>query len=78
MFFHIFAKIRIDMKLEFTGTPLDYARGVPAKDLKRLIRDCKKGEYDEFTDRCRICFEKYLTGDLNAAQWWSNHAEAAR
>lgn len=66
------------MKLEFTGTPLEYAKSLPAKELKKVVRDCKKGEYDEFTDRCRICFEKYLSGNLEQAQWWSNHAELVR
>lgn len=66
------------MKIEITGSPLEYAKGLSAKELKRVIRNCKKGEYDEFTDRCRICFEKYLAGDMQQAAWWSNHAEFAR
>lgn len=66
------------MKIEITGSPLEYAKGLNAKELKKVIRDCKKGEYDEFTDRCRICFEKYLAGDMQQASWWSNHAEFAR
>ena len=66
------------MKLNIEGAPLEYAKSLTKKELQKVIKECKKGEYDEFTDRCRICFEKYLAGDLNAAQWWSNHAEFAR
>lgn len=66
------------MKLKIDITPIEYAQSLPEKDLKRVVRDCKKGEYDEFTDRCRVCFEKYLAGDIEQAQWWSNHAELVR
>ena len=66
------------MKLKIDITPIEYAQSLLEKDLKRVIRDCKKGEYDEFTDRCRVCFEKYLAGDIEQAQWWSNHAELVR
>ena len=66
------------MKLVFEGSPLEYAKSLAVKDLKKLVRDCKKGEYDEFTDRCRICFEYFLEGDMEKAGWWSNHAEFAR
>ena len=65
------------MKIEIAGSPLEYAKGLTTKELKKVIRDCKKGEYDEFTDRCRICFERYLAGDMQQALWWSNHAEFA-
>lgn len=66
------------MKLKIDITPIEYAQSLLEKDLKRVIRDCKKGEYDEFTDRCRVCFEKYLAGDIEQAKWWSNHAELVR
>lgn len=66
------------MKIEFTGTPLEYARSLSEKELKKIIRDCKKGAYDEFTDRCRICFEWYLAGGIDRANWWSHHAELVR
>lgn len=66
------------MKLDINTSALEYAQSLASKDLKKIIRDCKKGEYDEFTDRCRVCFEKFLAGDLDAAQWWSRHAEGAR
>lgn len=66
------------MKLNINTSPLEYAQSLPTKDLKKLIRDCKKGEYDEFTDRCRICLEHYLAGNLEQAEWWNNHAERAR
>lgn len=49
-----------------------------ATDLKKLVKNCKKGEYDEFTDRCRICFEEFLAGNFEQAEWWSNHAELVR
>lgn len=62
------------MKLSIEVTPLEYARSLPVKELRKVIRECKKGEYDEFTDRCRVCFERYLAGDLEQAVWWSNHA----
>lgn len=66
------------MKIQFEGTPLEYAQSLSASELKKVIKSCKKGEYDEFTDRCRICFEKYLSGELESASWWSNHAELVR
>ena len=66
------------MKIEFTGTPLEYAQSLTKKDLQKVIRDCKKGEYDEFTDRCRVCFEHYAKGNMEQAAWWSQHAEAVR
>jgi hypothetical protein len=66
------------MKIVFTGTPLEYAKSLSEKDLKKVIRDCKKGAYDEFTDRCRICFEWYLAGEIDRANWWSKHAELVR
>ena len=66
------------MKLEFEGTPLEYAKSLSVTELKRKIRSIKSSEYDEFDDRCRICFEKYLAGDIEQAEWWSKHAEAAR
>lgn len=66
------------MRLNIEVTPLEYAKSLPEKDLKKLIKVCKKGEYDEFTDRCRVCFEQYLAGNIEQAQWWSNHAEGVR
>lgn len=66
------------MKIELGVSPLDYAKSLTAADLKKIIKSCKKGEYDEFTDRCRICFEKVLAGDWEQAEWWSRHAELAK
>lgn len=69
------------MKLEINGksvTPLEYAEGVTATELRKVIRVIKKASYDEFSDRCRICFEKYLNKDIEAAKWWSSHAELVR
>jgi len=66
------------MRIEITGSPIEYAKRVSASELKKTIKACSRGEYDEFNDRCRICFEKYLMGDLDSAQWWSNHAELVR
>ena len=66
------------MKIVFNGSPLEYAKSLSVKDLKKLVKDCKKGEYDEFTDRCRICFEKFMAGEIEQAEWWSNHAELVR
>lgn len=66
------------MKLEIKFSPLEYAQSLNATELKKIVKACKKGEYDEFTDRCRICFEKYLAGDMDGARWWSNHAELIR
>lgn len=62
------------MKLEFTTSPLEYAQSLSSADLKKVIKSIKKSEYDEYADRCRVCFEKFLAGDLESAQWWSNHA----
>ena len=66
------------MNIEITGTAIEYAQRSNATDLKRVIKAIKKGEYDEFYDRCRVCFEKYLAGEMDQAKWWSNHAELAR
>lgn len=66
------------MKLEISTSPLEYAQNQTSSDLKKTIKAIKKGEYDEFSDRCRVCFEKYLAGDLEQAQWWSKHAEIVR
>lgn len=66
------------MKIEIEGSPLEYAKSAKPTELKKTIRSIKSGEYDEFTDRCRVCFEKYLAGDIEQAQWWSNHAELVR
>lgn len=66
------------MRIKFEGSPIDYAKGLTKTELKKAIKECKKGEYDEFADRCRVCFEKYLSGDMDQAQWWSSHAELAR
>ena len=63
------------MKIEIEGSPLEYAKKTKAADLRKMIKYIKKGEYDEFSDRCRVCFEKYLDGNLEAAEWWSRHAE---
>lgn len=66
------------MKLEFQGSPLEYAQSLTATELKKTIKSIKKSEYDEYADRCRVCFEKFLAGDLEQASWWSVHAEFAR
>lgn len=66
------------MKIQFKGSPIDYAKSLTAAELKKVIKSCKKGEYDEFTDRCRVCFERYLAGEIEQANWWSNHAELVR
>ena len=66
------------MRPDFKGTPIDYAKSLKAQELKKVIADCKKGPYDEFTDRCRICFEHYLRKEYEQAAWWSKHAELAR
>lgn len=66
------------MRLEFTGTPLEYAKSLTEKELKKVIREIRRKGYDEFTDRCRICFVSYLSGNMELAEWWSNHAELVR
>lgn len=66
------------MKLEFKESPLEYAQSLPVAELKKVIKGIKKGAYDEFADRCRICFEKFLAGEPEQALWWSRHAEAVR
>lgn len=66
------------MKLEFTGTPLEYAQSQKPADLRKVIKSIKASKYDEYADRCRICFEQYLAGNLEHAEWWSQHAEGVR
>lgn len=59
-------------------TPIETAKSMTVKDLKKLIKDYKKPGFTEYQDRCRICFEKYLAGELEQANWWSNHAELVK
>lgn len=69
------------MIINIPESPYDFARSLPKKELRTLIRECKKAlalGYDEWLDRCRICFEKYATGDEEQARWWSNHANLVR
>lgn len=69
------------MKVTIPESPIDFARSLPKKELRALIRECKKAlanGYDEWLDRCRICFEKYASGDEEQANWWSNHADLVR
>ena len=66
------------MKLEIKGTAIDYARSATITELKKKVKAIKAGEYDEYSDRCRVCFEKFIAGDLEQAQWWSNHAETVK
>lgn len=63
------------MKIEIKFSPLEYAQSLTAAELKKVIKTIKSGEYDEYSDRCRVCFEKYLAGNMDEARWWSNHAE---
>lgn len=74
-------KNRIDMILEINKkrvTPIEYAKGVTATELKNLVKVIKKSEYEEYNDRCRVCFEHFLAGEMEQAAWWSNHAESLR
>lgn len=66
------------MKLEINGSPIEFARSLKPSELKKIVKSCKSGDYDEFTDRSRVCFEKFLAGDISQAEWWSNHAELVR
>lgn len=66
------------MKFEITGTAIEYANSVMESELKKTLKSIRKSEYDEFADRCRVCFEKYLAGEMEQAKWWSNHAELVR
>lgn len=66
------------MKIEFTGSPLDYAKTLAPTELKKVIKAYKKESSDEFVGRCRICFENVLAGRMEVAAWWSHHAELVR
>ena len=66
------------MSLNITVAPLEYAKSVTKTELRKTIKAIKVMEYDEFADRCRICFEKYLVGDMEQAEWWSRHAESIK
>lgn len=69
------------MDIIIPGSPLEFAKSLPKKELRALIRECKRSlslEYDEWLDRCRICFEKYAMGDLEQAKWWSIHADLVK
>lgn len=66
------------MRPEFEGSPLEYAKSLKPQELKKAIAACKKGAYDEFADRCRVCFEQFAAGNIEQAAWWSNHAELVR
>ena len=64
--------------MEIKGRPIDYARSVTKKELRAKIAEIKRGKYSEYLDRCRICFEEFLDGKFDRAEWWSNHAELVR
>lgn len=66
------------MTMEIKGKPIDFAKSVTKKELRAIISEIKKGEYDEFLDRCRICFEEFLLHNYDHAAWWSAHAELVR
>lgn len=69
------------MAIEIKGSPIDYAKSLSKKELTRVIRECKNAvaeNYDEWLDRCRVCFEKYVAGEEEQAAWWSHHAELVR
>ena len=66
------------MKIEFTGSPLDYAKSLTPTELRKVIKAYKKESSDEFIGRCRICFEHVLAGRTEQAAWWSRHAELVR
>jgi len=64
--------------MEIKGRPIDYAKSVTKKELKAAISEIKHGEYNEYLDRCRICFEEFLAQHFDRAEWWSNHADNVR
>ena len=66
------------MAIEINGHPIEVAASMTKADLKKLIRECKKYPGNEWLDRCRICFENYLAGNMELAGWWSSHAEYVR
>ena len=78
MNFSYLCENRHNMEIKFEGSALDYARSLTKAELKKVIKACKQGEYNEWLDRCRICFEKHASGNEEQAEWWSNHAELVR
>lgn len=66
------------MELKIIGTPLDFAKNAKPAELKKIIKAIKKGEPDEYADRCRICFEHFLAGEMDQARWWSHHADLVK
>lgn len=66
------------MKPEINGKPIEVAKSLSAQELKKLVTRIKRAEYDEWLDRCRICFEHYLKGEIEQAEWWSRHAGLLR
>ena len=43
------------------------------KEIKQMVAEGSKGQY-EWLDRCSVCFEHFLKGDIISAQWWNYHA----
>ena len=64
--------------------PLKTAEAVSTAELRTLIAKLKEALKDssdpncEWYDRYCISLKCYLQGDMDAARWWSNHAELVR
>lgn len=56
-------------------TAFERAQSMTKKELRQLVEKLKKTHLTEYEDRQRVCYEKYLAGDMDQARWFSNHAE---
>ena len=60
-------------------SPFETAQCLTEADLNAQIKAIAANEpYDEWLDRCRICYEKYAAGQIDLARWWSQHADLVR
>ena len=56
---------------------IECAKMFSPADLKLQIKACKDAlanNYDEWLDRHRICLEEFSKGNMDKANWWSQHA----
>jgi hypothetical protein len=60
-------------------SPFETAQCLSEIDLNSQIKAISSHKpYNEWLDRCRICFEYYAEGRMELARWWSSHADMVR
>lgn len=60
-------------------SPIDTARALNKRELKAQIKLIKERQpNDEWLYRCRVCYERYLAGNMTSSAWWSLYADSIR